>query len=184
MREARERRAHRRLLVDGVSEMGRALDADVRAVEAWVAPDRLRSDAARALLPRLASSGAEIVETTAELLARLAYGERDDGIVAVFQARHRTWTGWLCPERPLVVVVEGVEKPGNLGALLRSADGAGADAVIVADPVSDVWNPNAVRASLGTIFSLPLAVCGAAEAAAFLRERGIAHRRCPRGRRH
>jgi TrmH family RNA methyltransferase len=72
-----------------------------------------------------------------------------------------------------VAVVEGVEKPGNLGALLRSADGAGVDAVIVSDPVSDVWNPNAVRASLGTIFSLPLAVCDAAEAASFLRERGV-----------
>lgn len=174
LREARERRAHRRLLVDGVSEIGRALEAGVRAVEAWVAPDRLRSDTARALLPRLAGSGAEIVETTPELLARLAYGERDDGIVAVFLAPVTNLERLALPERPLVVVVEGVEKPGNLGALLRSADGAGADAVIVSDPVSDVWNPNAVRASLGTIFSLPLAVSGAAEAAAFLHDRGIA----------
>jgi TrmH family RNA methyltransferase len=77
-------------------------------------------------------------------------------------------------ERPLVVVVEGVEKPGNLGALLRSADGAGVDAVVIADPVSDIWNPNAIRASLGTIFHLPLAVSTAAEALAFLGARGIA----------
>jgi TrmH family RNA methyltransferase len=72
-----------------------------------------------------------------------------------------------------VAVVEHVEKPGNLGALLRSADGAGVDAVIVADPVSDPWNPNAIRASLGTIFAVPLAVAGASEAQAFLRARGI-----------
>ncbi|MEA2025378.1 MAG: TrmH family RNA methyltransferase, partial [Chloroflexota bacterium] len=78
------------------------------------------------------------------------------------------------PRRPLIAVVERVEKPGNLGALLRSADGAGVDAVIVADPVSDMWNPNAIRASLGTIFSLPLAAASSAEALAFLRERSIA----------
>ena len=67
-----------------------------------------------------------------------------------------------------------MEKPGNLGALLRSADGAGVDAVIVADPVSDIWNPNAIRASLGTIFSLPLAACSTTEALAYLQARGIA----------
>ena len=70
--------------------------------------------------------------------------------------------------------MERVEKPGNLGALLRSADGAGVDAVIVADAVSDIWNPNAIRASLGTIFSLPLAACSSAEALAFLRSNDIA----------
>ena len=80
----------------------------------------------------------------------------------------------MLPEQPLVAVVECVEKPGNLGALLRSADGAGVDAVIVADAVSDIWNPNAIRASLGTIFSLPLAACSAAEALAFLRTHDIA----------
>ena len=65
--------------------------------------------------------------------------------------------------------MERVEKPGNLGALLRSADGAGVDAVIAADPVSDIWNPNAIRASLGTIFSTPVAACSSSEALAFLR---------------
>ena len=70
--------------------------------------------------------------------------------------------------------MEQVEKPGNLGALLRSADGAGVDAVIAADPVSDIWNPNAIRASLGTIFSLPIATCSSTEALEFLRQRQVA----------
>ena len=76
--------------------------------------------------------------------------------------------------QPLIAVMEQVEKPGNLGALLRSADGAGVDAVIAADPVSDIWNPNAIRASLGTIFSTPVAACTSLEAMAFLREHGVA----------
>ncbi len=77
------------------------------------------------------------------------------------------------PEHPLVAVVERVEKPGNLGALLRSADGAGVDAVIVADPLCDPWNPNTIRASLGTCFGMPLAVCAADEAVAWLRRQGV-----------
>jgi TrmH family RNA methyltransferase len=171
LREPGERHARRHILVDGAREIGHALDREVRVIEAWVASDRLRSEAARALLPRL--TGAEIVQTTPELLARLAYGQRDEGIVAVLEMPSTSLAGLVLPEVPLIAVVEQVEKPGNLGALLRSADGAGVDAVIVADPVSDIWNPNAIRASLGTIFSLPLATCSSAEALAFLQRRGI-----------
>jgi TrmH family RNA methyltransferase len=75
---------------------------------------------------------------------------------------------------PLVVVLEGVEKPGNLGAVLRSADAAGGDAVIVADPRTDLFNPNAIRASLGTMFTVPVAAGSSAQVRAWLDERGIA----------
>ncbi len=172
LRDARERRARGHVLVDGAREIGRALDAGVRLIEAWVCAERIRRETARALLPRLATAG-EIVETTPELLARLAYGERDEGIVAVLEMPSTDLQRLQLPEQPLIAVVEGVEKPGNLGALLRSADGAGVDAVIVVDAVSDIWNPNAVRASVGTIFSLPLAACSSAEALAFLRGQGV-----------
>lgn len=173
LRDPAVRHARGHLLVDGAREIGRALDMDVRLVEAWVATERVRSDAARALLPRLTGSG-DIIETTPELLARLAYGQRDEGIVAVLEMPPTTLERLALPATPLIAVVEQVEKPGNLGALLRSADGAGVDAVIVADPVSDVWNPNAIRASLGTIFSLPLAVCSAPQGLAFLQAHGVA----------
>jgi TrmH family RNA methyltransferase len=173
LRDAKARRERGQLLVDGAREIGRALEAGHGIAEAWVAPDRVRSDEARALLPRLGRSGAQLIETSPELLARLAYGERDDGIVAVI-AQPPTDLGRLQLQHPpLVIVVEGIEKPGNLGAIARSADGAGADVVIVADPVVDVWNPNAIRASLGAIFGLALGVCTAEEALAFLRERSI-----------
>jgi TrmH family RNA methyltransferase len=174
LRDARERRASGRILVDGAREIGRAMDAGVRVVEAWIATERIRSDAALSLLPRLGASGAEIIETTPELLARLAYGERDVGIVVVLERPAASLDHLQLPERALVAVVEQVEKPGNLGALLRSADGAGVDAVIAADAVSDIWNPNAIRASLGTIFSLPVVACSSADALEFLRARDIA----------
>jgi TrmH family RNA methyltransferase len=174
LRDARERRARGRILVDGAREIGRALDAGVPLIETWIAAERVRSEAARALLPRLAT-GAETVGATPELLARLAYGDRDEGVVAVFEMPPSGLDriAPALPERPLIAVVEQVEKPGNLGALLRSADGAGVDAVIAADPVSDIWNPNAIRASLGTIFGTPVAACSSSEALAFLREHHV-----------
>jgi TrmH family RNA methyltransferase len=174
LRDARDRRAQGRIIVDGAREIGRALEAGVPLVETWMATERVRSDAARALLPRLASS-AGVIETTPELLSRLAYGDRDEGILAVFETPTSTLERLTqsLPERPLIAVMERVEKPGNLGALLRSADGAGVDAVIAADPVSDIWNPNAIRASLGTIFRLPVASCTSAEALAFLLEHKV-----------
>ena len=173
LRDARERRQRQRFLVDGAREIGRALDAGSRVAEAWICPDRVRSDAARALLPRLTAGADEVIEVPAELLARLAYGERDEGIVAVVEARPSTLDALVLPDRPLVAVIEAVEKPGNVGAVLRSADGAGVDAVIVADAVADLWNPNTIRASLGTIFGLPLASCPSAEALGYLRGLGI-----------
>jgi RNA methyltransferase, TrmH family len=173
LRDARERRSRDRILIDGAREIARALDAGIRVDEAWIATERIRSDDARSLLPRLGTI-AELIETTPELLARLAYGERDTGIVAVARPPSTSLAELVLPATPLIAVVEGVEKPGNLGALLRSADGAGVDAVIAVDPVSDIWNPNAIRASLGTIFALPVATCSAPEAAEFLRARGIA----------
>jgi TrmH family RNA methyltransferase len=174
LRDARERRERRQLLLDGAREIGRALDAGHRPVEAWVAPEQLRSPEALALLPRLGASGARIVETSPELLSRLAYGEREDGIVAVIAEPATDLDALRLPRSPLLVVTVGIEKPGNVGAIVRSADGAGADAVIVADAVSDVWNPNAIRASLGTILSVPLAVCTSGEALDFLRAQGVA----------
>ena len=173
LRDARERRQRQRFLVDGAREIGRALDTGSRVAEAWICPDRVRSDAARALLPRLTAGADEVIEVPAELLARLAYGERDEGMVAVVEARPTTLDALVLPEPPLVAVIEAVEKPGNVGAVLRSADGAGVDAVIVADAVADLWNPNTIRASLGTIFGLPLAICPSAEALGYLRGQGI-----------
>jgi TrmH family RNA methyltransferase len=91
------------------------------------------------------------------VIERLAFGDRSEGLVATVAIPDLALGALRLPPDPLVVVIEGVEKPGNLGAVLRSADGAGADAVIAADPRTDLFNPNAIRASLGTIFTVPVA---------------------------
>jgi TrmH family RNA methyltransferase len=173
LREARARRERGLLLVDGAREIGRALAAGVPLAEAWVARGRVRSPEAREVLLAVEATGAPVIESTPELLARLAYGDRDDGIVAVVTAPPTDLVRLRLPDEPLLAVIEGVEKPGNLGAIVRSADGAGVDAVIVADPASDPWNPNAIRASTGTVFSVPLAAAASADARAYLAEHGI-----------
>ncbi len=112
----------------------------------------------------------------APVLDALAFGDRNEGVVATVRIPDHAFDldRLRLPPDPLVVVLEGVEKPGNLGAVLRSADGAGADAVIAADPRADLFNPNAIRASLGTIFAVPVAAGGSAAVRDGLRAVGVA----------
>ena len=123
---------------------------------------------AEVLNPRLG-----VVQIPAFLYEKVAYRGSTEGIIAEVHSVPRSLEDLRLGERPLVMVLESVEKPGNLGAVLRSADAAGADAVIVCDPLTDIWNPNLIRSSVGAVFSVPVAVCTSADAIAFLKERGI-----------
>lgn len=123
---------------------------------------------AEALNPRLG-----VVQIPAFLYEKVAYRGSTEGIIAEVHSVPRALEDLRLGERPLVMVLESVEKPGNLGAVLRSADAAGADAVIVCDLLTDIWNPNLIRSSVGAVFSVPVAVCTSADAIAFLKERGI-----------
>jgi RNA methyltransferase, TrmH family len=175
LRASRERRLRGLLLIDGIREIDRAASAGVGFRELFVAQELLeqRGAEARRALHAATLAGGSIVEVTAELMGRMAFGDRTDGMLAVAVQPDVSLGALALPDDPLVAVVEAVEKPGNLGALLRSADGAGVAAVIVADPLCDPWNPNAIRASLGTVFSVPLAVTDAAAARAWLLDEGI-----------
>jgi TrmH family RNA methyltransferase len=156
LRERRERDRTGLTLVDGGRELRRALDAGIAVEEAFVHLALVRSEDARAALAGLRDRDAPLVAVSEAAFDKLAYGDRSDGLVAIVRAPSTTLKALRLPANPLVTVLEGVEKPGNVGAVLRSADGAGADAVVIADARTDVFNPNAIRASLGVIFSLPV----------------------------
>ena len=173
LRVRRDRERTGRILIDGAREVLRAVDAGVEVETLFVVPERCRSAACVELLARLGPADPRIVELSEAAFARVAFGDRAEGVVAVARRPGLGLDRLALPPVPLVVVVEGVEKPGNLGAILRSADGAGADALIAADPRTDLFNPNAIRASLGTIFSVPVAVGATPEVAAWLRARGL-----------
>ncbi|HET7726902.1 MAG TPA: RNA methyltransferase [Candidatus Limnocylindrales bacterium] len=175
--ELRDRRHRDRTgltLVDGVREVARALDAGVEAVEVFASPERLgRDPEGRALAARLASGSVPVHPSSDAVLERIGFGDRAEGVVAVVRIPPLGLDRLQLPPDALVVVLERVEKPGNLGAAMRSADGAGASAVILADPLTDLFNPNAIRASLGTIFALPVASAPAPAVLEYLLGAGI-----------
>ena len=159
-------------IVDGVREIDRALDAETIVETAFVC-EALLSPNGRAVVERLRAGGRDIVTTSETAFRKVAFGDRSDGVVAIVRQPQHALADLTLPVEPLVVVVEAVEKPGNLGAIFRSADGAGADAVIAANPATDVFNPNTVRASIGTVFSVPVAAATSEQTQRFLDERGI-----------
>ena len=174
LRDRRERETTGLTIIDGAREILRALDAGVDLETAFLAPDLLRLPDAPAVADRLRQRPTTF-EVAPPVLAKVAFGERTDGVVAIVRtpAPALADLDHLLAEDPLIVVLEGVEKPGNLGAIVRTADAAGATAVIAADPRTDLFNPNAIRASLGTIFALPVVSATTPDTLAWLAQHGI-----------
>jgi TrmH family RNA methyltransferase len=176
LRDRRERDATGLTIVDGARELRRALDAGVEVVEAFICEPMLAGEDARIALDgldALARTGTPVHRTSKAAFAKLAFGERAEGLVAVIRPPGLALDDLRLPADALVVVIEGVEKPGNVGAVLRSADGAGADAVIAASPRTDLANPNVIRASAGIVFSMPFAAAHTDVVLAWLRERRV-----------
>ncbi|MCI0361009.1 MAG: RNA methyltransferase [Planctomycetaceae bacterium] len=171
LRDRRGRDEQGRIIIDGVREIGLALAAGVEIVELFFFSQLCHDDAHQAILQRAGQWRAELIEVSPTVMEKLAYGNRVEGIVAVAMAPRRTLTELTLPAEALVAVVEGVEKPGNLGAIVRTADAAGVAAVIVASGITDLFNPNAIRASLGAIFTVPVCAATADETQAWLRLR-------------
>jgi RNA methyltransferase, TrmH family len=174
LRNSRERTAQHRFAINGLREIGRALDGGVSIGEFFVCEELCDHADCTALLARLEKSGAARFDVPPSVYGVLAYGDRADGIIAVADITYRNLEELQLGDNPLIAVVEGVEKPGNLGAVLRSADGAGVSAVIVADGGSDLYNPNVIRASMGTVFTLPVYLASNADTLAWLREHKMA----------
>jgi len=173
LRDRRHRDKQGRTLIDGVRELSRAVAAGVRLTEIFVCEPLCRGDEARQLLSGLASTGATIYSVTEAVFGALAFGQRSEGALGVAMTPGATLDALQLPECPLVAVLEGVEKPGNVGAVLRSADGAGVSALVVADARTDLYNPNAIRASLGTIFTVPVATDAASDTLEWLRQQRL-----------
>lgn len=175
LRETRGRRKQQRMVIDGVRELTRALRGGVVPSELFHAPALYQSAAQEAeiaaLLTQLQAAGCELLETSPAVFQKLAFGERAEGVVGVAPLPARPLSAWDLPPGALVAVLVGIEKPGNIGAILRSADGAGVSGVIVADAATDLFNPNTIRSSLGTIFTLPIATATSREALEWLRRR-------------
>jgi TrmH family RNA methyltransferase len=173
LRDRRHREKQGRIRIDGARELLRAIQGGVPLVEAFVCESLCDSEDTRRVLGALPDCGAEILHVTEAVFNKLAFGDRADGVLGVATMPCPALSDLTLPENPLVAVLEGVEKPGNVGAVLRSGDAAGLSALVVADGRTDLYNPNAIRASLGTIFTLPVCTATAQETLDWLRRQGL-----------
>jgi len=173
LREAAARRESGLTLVDGRRELARAVAAGVDVVEVFVRERALPAVAGLDVaIKEAVIRGATLVTLATRAFARVAYGDRDEGVVAVVRfGTSRLDDVTFAAGRP-VLIAEGVEKPGNLGAILRTTDAAGLAGVIACDGRTDAANPAVIRASLGTVFSVPLAAAATAEVIAWCRRHG------------
>ncbi|WP_116112150.1 TrmH family RNA methyltransferase [Austwickia chelonae] len=175
LRRRRARDAQGITLLEGVDETTLALDAGARPTGLYLCSD-LMADPGRGekLSEIVTGRGGEIIRLSRPVFEKVAYREGPDGVLAVVASPSRALAALDLPENPFLLVSQGVEKPGNLGAMLRTADAAGVSAVVAADPATDWGNPNVVRGSKGTLFSVPVASASTEETLAWLADRGIA----------
>ena len=183
--KSKARREQGLFVVEGRRELEHCLEAGFQVRTLFICPELAGNDALPGAFTRTGPrSGAEgrasspatdplVIEIPENLYRKVAYRESTEGIIAEVECKERRLEDLALTEHPLVMVLESVEKPGNLGAVLRSADAARADAVIVCDPLTDLYNPNLIRASLGGIFTGPTVAATSEETIAWLKARGI-----------
>lgn len=160
-----ERRKTGLFVVEGRRELEHCMEAGYEVESVFVSEDFRE--------PLLQQVDAPCHEVSRAVYEKIAYRGSTEGVVAIVRERRLSLDDLQLGEHPLIVVLERVEKPGNLGAVLRSADAAKADAVIVCDPLTDLFNPNLIRSSIGAIFTVPCVACSSEECIAFLQARGI-----------
>ena len=153
LRNGHHRRRQDLFLIEGCRELKRALEAKITISELYFAPEYFTSDENRDILDRFKSEGIDTCRLSKEAFAKCAYRQGPDGLLAVAPQWTHTLEDIRTPAKPLLLVIESVEKPGNLGAILRTADAAGVDAIILTDTVTDIFNPNVIRASQGALFA-------------------------------
>ncbi len=160
-------------LTEGYRPITRALAAGFRFSELYYCPEWFLGSNEQKVLDDAQRTGAQLIQIGKEAFAKIAYRERPEGLLAIGKQWNTTLNDLKLSDNPFLIVVEAIEKPGNLGTILRSADATGAEAVIVCDAVTDVFNPNVVRASTGVLFSTPTVITDSESALKFLKEKGV-----------
>ena len=174
LKEKRERDESGLMIIEGVREIGCALRHGIVIEEIYACPDVIDRDEGPRLMKELTASGVAVTSVTPTVFGKIAYRETSGGFVAIARKPRAVLDNLTADERSLILVVDAVEKPGNLGALLRSADGAGVTGLIISSQKTDLYHPNVIRASLGAIFAVPTAIARTTDAIQWLKSGGIA----------
>ncbi len=173
LRNRRDRDREQLTVLEGYREITRGREYGLELTECWFAPEMFLGVNENPLLETLQKEGVRLFRVPPHLLAKVAYRDRPEGLIALAKMRRHTLEQMPVVPNGLYLVAESIEKPGNLGSMLRSADAAGADGLIVCDRATDFYNPNVIRASTGALFSVPLAETDNAGCLAWLREHNI-----------
>jgi TrmH family RNA methyltransferase len=172
LKDRRARNKSGTFLIEGYRETLRAFDGGVPLVRLFICPELFLGENEGALIDNIKAAGAEILSCSEAVFQKLSYRDRPDGLLAV--AKQVPLTLEALKDPTFLVVAEAIEKPGNLGTILRSSDAVGTDGVIIADRCTDIYNPNVVRASVGTLFTQPVIEAKGEEVLAWLKAKGIA----------
>ena len=173
LRERRDREKEQLTLLEGYRELTRGQEYGMEITECFFAPEQFLGENEYPLLESLANNGVKVMQVTPQILTKLAYRDRPEGLIAIAKMKRHTLADMPVVPNGLYLVAEAIEKPGNLGSMLRSADAAGVDGLILCDKCTDIYNPNVIRASTGALFSVPLAEATSEEAMEWLRKNNI-----------
>lgn len=174
LRDRKTRDTTGQFLIEGYRELLRAVDAGWTISTLFVCPELFLGTNEEALIKK---SGAQVIQCASNVFHKISYRDRPDGLLAIAPQRNKSLQDLELilknKENPFLVVAEAIEKPGNLGTILRSSDAVGVDALILCDRCTDLFNPNVVRASVGTLFTVPVIQAGSQEAVDWLKNRGV-----------
>lgn len=174
LRDRKHREAEQLTVLEGYRELTRGSEYGLELTEVFFCPELFLGENEWSLLESLEQKGARLYQVPDFLLIKMAYRDRPEGLIAVAKMRRHTLDDLPLVPNGLYLVAEAVEKPGNLGSMLRSADASGVNGLIICNKCTDIYNPNVIRASTGALFSVPLAECTSEEALAWLRKHKIA----------
>ncbi len=163
--KSRQRKKSNQFLIEGKRELSLAIKGGYKVETLLFFPDLFSKSEAESM----SSHGIDIIEISKEVFQKLAHRDTTEGVIAVVKSKNHALEGLKFESKnPLILVAEAPEKPGNIGALLRTADAANVDAVIIANPKSDLYNPNIIRSSVGCVFTTEIAMASSSETIAFL----------------
>jgi len=174
LRDRHEREKTQQFIIEGYREILRAADAKRRIDQLFICPELFLGSNENALITRIAQQGAKVVPCTEKVFQKISYRDRPDGLIAIAPQTHLTLQQLNPSANPFFIVAEAIEKPGNLGTILRSSDAVGLDGLILCDRCTDIHNPNVVRASVGTLFTVPVIEATSEETIAYLKRNNIA----------
>jgi TrmH family RNA methyltransferase len=173
LQDRRDREREQAFLIEGYRALRRAMNNGYPIHELFICPELFQGENEPALIDECEATGAQVIQLPPTLFGKLAYRDRPEGLAGVAPQRHRPLAEFTPGPAPLLLVAVAIEKPGNLGTMLRSADATGVTGLILCDRCTDLHNPNVVRASTGALFSVPIFDADSATARAWLRAQGI-----------